>query len=195
MKRVTYFIFAFAAALTLNSCEAVKEKLTVNVDFEVPEIAFTVPGENSEIKDIQTLPDMQRTNFSGNEQIVFDKTIDVDINAESLKQNFKLDILKSLKLLEGAMLFKEGPDGTIVNLDEYKSLKLYVDGPDRLVARVKLVDKEKGEVIMEVLDLEVKDLLSKDQLRLILTVAKDQLPAYEADFGLKLKFRARVGLK
>lgn len=174
--------------LTLNSCEAIKEKLTSNVDFTPNDIEVMIIGETtpSGVKGLERAP--------AAEVILMDKTVNINIAKELEKNKFSIDNIKSLLLLESTLELVPGQyTSTNIDLNAFKGMKLYFDDLNHLVAKVKSVDLSNKTISLEITNPELLDRLKNDQLHFILT--GDAKPKYNALFKLRNKFRAKVGLK
>lgn len=191
MKKLINLLLAVSFMLiVLTGCNAIKDALVINVDFQPADIEFSVneSGMPVDLKNISRAPAV--------ETVLLDRTVDINVAKELEKKGASIENIKSFLLLEATLTLIPGEFTSVdINLNVFKGVKLYLDDTNtgNLVAKVKSVDNAEGTITLEVVKAELLDKLTDDSIHIIIT--NDNKPAYKAKFKLKNKFRAKVGMK
>lgn len=168
------------------SCQPIKEKIYVNVPVTIPEIDIYFQPTETKAHLMSRVP--------AETVIVYDDYIGVNIAKELDKNKYNVAELRSLTLTGASLLLvKDEFTESEVNLLDYQNMKLYVDGGETLVAKVKNVDVDQGLIELETTDVDVLGLIDQDNLHVVIT--GDKPVVHKVHFKLSLKFKVKVGLK
>ncbi len=167
--------------LTFISCEAIKEKLAVDVPIKNVELSFEVQPAVSQA------PMQKAPSQAAETKVLLDRTYDVNIEDEAAKLGYDLDNIIGFVMTSASIELVEPLD---FNLNEFKNLKIYFDNQTNLVAQADKIGN--GKIEIKIVNGDLLQKLKEDQLHII--IVGDTMPTKKVKLKFISNYTAKINI-